>query len=71
MIATDNYSWSLLLVITSWEYIVERMYSQLAEPDFWAAWESLGHVVRALCKAKMMSRAGLEEKRDGMVGLSH
>ena len=61
MIATDNYCW---------EYICERL-TLLPEPDFWDAWESLGQVVRALCKAKMMSMAGLEEKRDGMVGLSH
>ena len=54
MIATDNYYW---------EYIGERL-TLLPEPDFWDAWESLGQVVRALCKAKMMSMAGLEEKRD-------
>ena len=54
MIATDNYYW---------EYIGERL-TLLPEPDFWDAWESLGQVVRALCKAKMMSMAGLEEKRE-------
>ena len=47
MIATDNYYW---------EYIGERL-TLLLEPDFWDAWESLGQVVRALCKAKMMSMA--------------